>query len=284
VSKRLYRFLGKRFYYQGDFVFDLKEIAFDRVGLSRTYEHNAGKIKEKLQPALAELEAIGFLHPLSRADRYSRIDRGQWTIRLTTGRLGKKPSPVRQLFAPPTMPEIDEPVESRPMGPPPSPLVTELVNRGVTRTTAADLVGQYPAEAIEAKLEVFDWLTEKQDRRVARSPAGYLVKSITDDYAAPKGFESKATRQARAEAKRQVDQEVTAGRRRQREQESRDRAEQQAVDAYWAALTPEQQATLDAESLARADPAAQALEAGPLGKLMQRSRRDEYIRHMLFSQ
>ena len=37
VSKRLYRFLGKRFYLQGDWTFDLNEIAFDRVGLSRSY-------------------------------------------------------------------------------------------------------------------------------------------------------------------------------------------------------------------------------------------------------
>ncbi len=83
VSKRLYRFLGKRFYLQREYSFDLHEIAFDRVGLSRSYAPNAGKIKEKLQPAIDELERIGFLEPLSRDDRYSRIDRGQWTIRLT---------------------------------------------------------------------------------------------------------------------------------------------------------------------------------------------------------
>ena len=48
--------LGKRFYVQGDWTFDLNEIAFDRVGLSRSYT-DAGKIKEKLQPAIDELEA-----------------------------------------------------------------------------------------------------------------------------------------------------------------------------------------------------------------------------------
>ena len=81
VSKRLYRFLGKRFHLRRDWIFDLKEIAFERVGLSRSYA-DAGKIKEKLQPAIAELEAIGFLKPLSRDDRYTRIDQGQWSIRL----------------------------------------------------------------------------------------------------------------------------------------------------------------------------------------------------------
>ncbi len=254
VAKRLYRFLGKRFYYQGDFVFDLEEIAFERVGLSRNYGHDAGKIKEKLQPAIDELEAVGFLRPLSRDDRYNRIDRGQWTIRLTAGPLGKNPRPVRQ-FPPaltmPDPPDIDRPADAPPT--PPPPLVDELVNRGVTGTTAADLVGQYPADAIEAKLEVFDWLVEKQDKRVARSPAGYLVKSITDDYAAPKGFESRAARQARSEAKRQAEREAAAGRRREREQEDRDRAIREEVDAYLKRLTPAERTALEAEALARAD-------------------------------
>ena len=226
------------------------------MGLSRSYA-DAYKIKEKLQPAIDELEAVGFLRPLSRDDRYTRIDRGQWTIRLTAGPLSKKPRPVRQFPPPPTMPDlpdIDRPADAPP--PPPSPLVNELVNRGVTGTTAADLVRQYPADAIEAKLEVFDWLMEKQDKRVARSPAGYLVKSIADDYAAPKGFESKATRQARSEAKRQADQEVTEQRRRQREQEARDRALLEEVDAYLKRLTPAERKALEAEVLARADPEA----------------------------
>jgi hypothetical protein len=257
VAKRLYRFLGKRFYYQSDFVFDLGEIAFERVGLSRNYGHNAGKIKEKLQPAIDELEAVGFLRPLGRDDRYNRIDRGQWTIRLTAGPLGKDPRPVRQFPPPLTMPDppdIDSPADAPPT--PPPPLVNELVNRGVTRATAADLVRQCPADAIEAKLEVFDWLMEKQDKRVARSPAGYLVKSITDDYAAPKGFESRTARQARSKAKRQADREAAEQRRRQREQATRDRALLEEVDAYLKRLTPAERKALEAEALARSDPEA----------------------------
>lgn len=264
VAKRLYRFLGKRFYYQSDFVFDLEEIAFERVGLSRTYA-DAYKIKEKLQPAIDELEAVGFLRPLGRDERYTRIERGQWTIRLTAGPLGKKPRPVRQ-FSPvltmPDPPDIDRPADAPPTTPP--PLVDDLVNRGVTGTTAADLVRQYPADAIEAKLEVFDWLMEKQDKRVARNPAGYLVKSITDDYAAPKGFESRATRQARAEAKRQADREVAEGRRRQQEQEARDRAILEEVDASIKQMTPAERKVLEAEALATAAPEArQGYEEAP---------------------
>ena len=239
VSKRLYRFLGKRFYLQREWTFDLAEIAFDRVGLSRSYKGNAGKIKEKLQPAIAELERIGFLKPLGRNDRYTRIDRGQWSIRLTRQSLA--------LAAP--QPAAPAAVEPEP------PLLAELVRRGVTRATVAELVRQYPAERIAAKLEVFDWLTEKQDKRVSTNPGGYLAESIRKSYVPPKGFESKMARERRQaderERKRQAEE---AQRRAEDEERACEEAEQLRVSAYLASLTPEERETLQAEALAKANP------------------------------
>jgi hypothetical protein len=76
VTKQLYRFLDKRFYIRDDCTFDLRELAFAHVGLSRNY--TAAKIKEKLKPAIEELTAIGFLKRVE----YANPKRGQWTIRL----------------------------------------------------------------------------------------------------------------------------------------------------------------------------------------------------------
>jgi ribosomal protein S17E len=269
ISKRLYRFLGKRFYLQADWTFGLNEIAFDRVGLSRNYEYNAGKIKEKLQTAIDELEAIGFLRPLGREERYSRIDRGRWTIRL-----------VRQ---PPTLVAPQQtPLPS--VEPEPPRLATELTRRGVTKATAAELVQRYPAEQIEHKLEVFDWLTEKQDKRIAKSPAGYLVTSIEKDFAASKGFVSKAERQRQQAAERQAEQLAAEDHRRQQQADARQRAEAEQIEAFWNALTPEQQATLDADSLVLADPDILAMEKGPLKRIGRRIRRHAYIRRRLQEQ
>jgi hypothetical protein len=247
VSKRLYRFLGKRFYRQDEWTFDLNEIAFERVGLSRNYA-DAYKIKEKLQPALEELEALGFLRPLSRADRYQRVDRGRWTIRLA------RHSPT--LVAPqhPGVPaaQAAPPQPALPLTEPEPPLIAALVRRGVTRATAVDLARRHPAERIEAKIDVFDWLRERQDRRVGKSPAGYLVKSIETDYAAPAGYVSKAERQQREEARQAKEREAAEQQRRQQEADAQEKAKRQEADAYWATLTPEQQAELDAEILAHA--------------------------------
>jgi hypothetical protein len=266
ISKRLYRFLGKRFYLQGEWTFDLNEIAFERVGLTRSYQGNAGKIKEKLQPAIDELEAIGFLRPLSRDDRYTRIDRGRWTIRLS------RQSPALAA-PPPSAPLLAEAS--------PPPLVAELVKRGVTASTADGLAQRHPAERIAAKIEVFDWLMEKQDKRVAKSPEGYLVTSIRNDYKAPKGFVSKADRERQAEAKRQAEAIAAEERRRKQAEAAREKAEHQAIAAYWDSLTPEQRAELDAAALAQADPADVAQEWGPLKKIGERLRREAYIRHLL---
>jgi hypothetical protein len=266
VAKRLYRFLGKRFYLQGDWTFDLNEIAFDRVGLSRSYA-DAGKIKEKLQPAIEELESIGFLRPLTSEKRYKRIDRGKWTIRLT------RQSPT--LVSPPSTAPVAAP----------SLLIAELTSRGVTKKTAVDLVSRHAAEAIAVKIEEFDYLVRKQDKKISKSPAGYLVKSINDDYGQPKGFTSKADCDRQAAANRQKEEDAAASRRQQRERDAAEKAERKAVTAYWESLTAEQQAEHEAAAIAQADDEQlKLIEPGPVKKFGMTVIRDSYTRKLLQAQ
>ncbi len=88
VTKQLYRFLDKRFHIRPDWTFDLRELAFTHVGLSRNY--TAPKLKEKLTPALDELKAIGFL----KSATYASPKRGTWTIRLVGKSRGGKAGDV----------------------------------------------------------------------------------------------------------------------------------------------------------------------------------------------
>ena len=111
----------------------------------------------------------------------------------------------------------------------------------MTRATAAELVRQHPAERIAAKLEVFDWLTEKRDKRVSKNPGGYLAESIRKSYVPPKGFESKMAREKKQaderERKRQTEE---TQRRTEAEERAREDAEQIRVHTYLASLTPEE--------------------------------------------
>ena len=268
TAKRMYRFLSKRMYHRPDWTFDLRDLAFEHIGLSRNYSGNAGKIKEKLQPAIDELEAAGFLVPMGKEDRFQK-DSKNWKIRL-----------VRRIEPPALVEDLNGATYTAED----SGLVAALVQRGVTRSAAAELVQQHPAERIEQKLEVFDWMTEKQDKRVAKSPAGYLVKSIADDYATPKGFVLKAERQRQEEARQAKEREAAERRRCEKEQQARDRAEREAIAAYWESLTPEQQAELDAAAEAQADPDDVAQEWGALKRIGRQLRRDQYIRRILNGQ
>ena len=136
------------------------------------------------------------------------------TERMTPGPESPAAEPMQPEFELPRRRKLTtEPRPKREPGPP--SLVTELIKREVTKTTAAELVQKHPAETIQAKLDVFDWLMEKHDKRVAKSPAGYLVKSITDDYAPPKGFVPKAERRRQEDARQAKEQQAAEDRRRQ---------------------------------------------------------------------
>ena len=74
TALRMYRFLGKRFYVRPEWLFDLKEFAHEHMGLGRNYEGGT-QIARKLKPAIAELEAIGFLEPLPEKDRFIKKGR-----------------------------------------------------------------------------------------------------------------------------------------------------------------------------------------------------------------
>jgi hypothetical protein len=257
LSKQLYRFLDKRFYLRPDWTFDLPELAFEHVGMSRKYAPR--KIKQELNHALAELEGIDFLEPMTAAERYTKAGRGAWNIRL-----------VRKLPAP---------AEAKPAEPEPTGLEKELVERGVTRGVAAELVRDVLEDRIRRQLEVVDWLRETKPQRV-KDVGAYLAEAIRKDFAAPAGFRGRAARAA-AEATARAEQERQEQARRAT---ARARAERDRVRAYREALPPERRAALEAEALAEADPEARAAyeaASAPARRLLRVGLRDALIRRRL---
>ncbi len=232
TALRMYRFLGKRFHVRPDWTFDLKEFAYDHIGLGRNYEGGT-QIARKLQPAIAELEEVGFLEPIGEDERFIKKGR-DWSIRLV------QKAPALTLIA------------SQPADAEEPPLIAELVRRGVTPSTAAELVRSKPADVIQARLDVFDWLSEKKDKQIGRRPAGYLVKSIRDEYTAPQDFVSRAERQRQQEARQAKERQEMDSRRQKQAAEASQQGEQKQADALYASLTPERQAQLDADALAEA--------------------------------
>jgi hypothetical protein len=129
-------------------------------------------------------------------------------------------------------------------------LESQLIDRGVTALSAAQLVREHVADVIQAKLAVFDELRKAGDRRVSRNPAGYLVKSIRENYTQPVGILGRACRPSpetaipvRAGIKREVQREVAAI----RESESERR-----IDQYLSTLSAEERSELESAAVSRA--------------------------------
>jgi hypothetical protein len=168
VAKRVYRFLDKHFYFAKTLRYNLAQFAREHVGLSRSYD--AAQLKRRLGPAIKELEDGGYLEPMPATERFMRIRRGEWEIVF-----------IRATKA------AEKAKSNQPVG-----LEAWLIERGVTASTAAQLVHDHAAGMIDAKIRVFDWLTARRDKRISKSPAGYLVESIRKDYAPPPEFQDKS--------------------------------------------------------------------------------------------
>jgi hypothetical protein len=242
ISKRMLRYLGKHFRLRQrrDMTLDLRTFAFEKIGISRSYR-DAGQIKKELQPAIEELEGIGFLEPMSRQRRYTRDAHGAWKIALV------RMSDEAEATGP-------DPRAPRDAGRGPAGLEAALIARGVTPATAVELVETFPAEQIRARVDAFDWLTEAKDRRISKSPGGYLAASIRKGYAAPKGFESQADRAHRLAAEAEQRRQAEARKRRsEAEQRAREQAERARIDGYWDSLSPGAREALTADALAEAN-------------------------------
>ncbi len=231
-AKRAFRFLDKRFYRRNRVELDLRDFACEKVGLSKNYD--IGKIKEKLQPSIDELERVGFLEPLERRERYVQLGVGDWKVIFLKKR-SEGPGPPRKA-------ELTS-------------LEKELVARGVATGTATELVASHPPQRVAVKIEVFDWLLDGGDGQILKRPAGYLVDSIRKDYVAPAGFEAKAARAARRRAEETGSR--SAARRKAdlaAREEARLEARKDPVRRYWNSLTPLEQEMLRGEALSEADP------------------------------
>jgi hypothetical protein len=236
IAKRLYRFLDKRFFHRRRWEFDLHELCWEHVGLSRNYA-DAANLRRKLLPAIEELEHAGFLKP--KSERFEKVGSGQWRVVFEKARARPQetPSPVAE----------------------PS-LVEALRERGVSPATAETVVASHPSEGVQRQLEVFDWLVSRRDPKVSRNAPGFLVSAITGDYAVPKGFVDRLEQDKREERAAERDRLHAEKQRLAAEQ---DRAQQQTQEAsiasFWSSLSESERQRLEAEALAAATPLQRGL-------------------------
>ncbi len=171
AARRAFRFLDKRFYHSPTWEFELREFACEKLGFSRSY--TTGQLKERLRPALGELQNIGFIEPV----RYEKERPKQWTVSIA-----KKCETAGLEVVPAVGAEG---------------VVEQLVRRGIEAEAAKRIVEEFEVERILEKLHLVDWLVAKRDKRSPKNPAGFLVAAIRDDYPLPNDYRKEFERKGK---------------------------------------------------------------------------------------
>ena len=223
TAKRLFRFLDKRFGTgRTHWEFNLHDFAFQHIGLSRSY--HTGKIKEKLQPAITELESRGYLLPRTKDERYQK--RGtEWRVSFT--RASKKACHE-------------------------SPSIRRLIECGVSRTIAEELSRDNTSEDIRKQIDVFQWIMEHEPETL-KNPAGYLAESIRQGYQPPGKYRTPEQRAASERIREDRRNRVEQQKQEEAAKQQQIRREREHVEAIRASLSDAELEQLETEVFEQAD-------------------------------
>jgi len=223
ISKRMFRFLDKRFYHKPRWEFDLRTFACEHVGLSKNYSNS--ELKRKLVPAVKELEQRGFLVPLADAERFVQVRVGEWKAVFVKAakRITNLPSPTDDA------------------------LVSELVARGITERSAKKLVAYHPREKIEEKVKLFDAVRKQGGEGRIKNRAGWLYAAIVHNYSADEGAKPVAIAPASPPSPPAAPSIAPSS-----ATTSAPSPAAVAFEAFWGGLSESDRATFEAEAVAAA--------------------------------
>lgn len=189
VSKRLYRYLDKHFWYRSRIQVNLFTLAHEKIGVSRNYVY-ASSLRQQLEPALEELQSKGIL------SGFEFTGKGKSTeVIMTAAHAPKKSIPTQHEKAPgdsATQNAADGSQTAQHRGSwqgAPQRNVSESVRavqealtaRGLAEKQAFRLTagqGSATLERMQAIIAYFDSLLEKKSALVRKSPTGFLYRAV----------------------------------------------------------------------------------------------------------
>ena len=201
VSRRLFRYLDKHFYYRSAIEMPLMTLAFEKLGLSRRYRY-ISSIKQQLEPAILELQEKGFLagHEFNGKGALAKVrfyakraesssqQAGQGQL-ITHGRRDKEGNGQRM----PQGPKDSAAERLNDLEMSTSRLFSQLVSRGIVELQVRRLLKKRTKselEKIEKILPYYDHLVASGDPKVSRNPVGFLYRAVErpEQFKLPKAF------------------------------------------------------------------------------------------------
>ncbi len=190
VSKRLYRYLDKHFWYKSKVQVNLFTLAHEKIGISRNYRF-ASSLRQQLDPAVEELTQLGFL------SKVEYLGRGQgMEVALYAGKGMTVVPPIANQddneipFFPDQSAKGSADVQrlvSQLSGdrsgnvPSGEGLTFELIRRGIVKAQAEKLMQFVPENAhekVRGIISYFDDLRASRSPKISRSPEGFFFHAV----------------------------------------------------------------------------------------------------------
>ena len=186
VSKRIYRYLDKHFWYKSKVQVNFFIFAHEKVGVSRTYQY-VSSIRQQIDPALDELKNCGFIKD------YSYQGQGSATEIIIFAASGQPRVSAPKQHAVLDQPEVAQTEKIKqpekfinsqdPLQVLKGSVLTQLEERGITAPQARRLLESLPEELevfqkIGKIISHYDYLLSTSSKLVSRNPVGFLFKAI----------------------------------------------------------------------------------------------------------
>lgn len=185
VSKRLYRYLDKHFWYKSRVQVGLFTLAHEKIGISRNYRF-ASSIRQQLDPAIEELMAVGFLSRCEYMGRGAETEVVLYAAAKAPRALERRESAAQlqdEVFQAASTDQKDSVDGQRSVR-------RLLEDRGLRAAQVTKLLAEADEkrlERIRQIVEHFDNLCAGGSRLVSKSPVGFLYRAIErpEDFVLP---------------------------------------------------------------------------------------------------
>jgi len=202
VSRRLYRFLDKHFWYKAKVQINLFTLAHEKIGISRNYKY-ASSLRQQLEPAAEELIEKGFITSCEFKGKGKDTEVVIYSAGLGKSSKGRgESSSENQSSAIDVLSDDRSNYESLE-----EELVAKLVKRGISSRQAKQLVhdkGAANHDRINKIINHFDFLYSSK-RHKMRSPVGFLYRAVqnSEDFVLPQETEKEKTKAKQIEERRE---------------------------------------------------------------------------------
>lgn len=163
VSKRLYRYLDKHFWYRSRMQLNLFVLAHEKIGISRNYTY-ASSIRQQLDPAIEELIGRGFI------SKCEYVGKGKDTeIVLYSG---------KSKVLPPAATSAAAKNEGTACA---QDIARMLVERGIQESQIGAILAGKTEKELARIVEIVKHFDNEMKRgKIKRSPAGFLYYAVTN--------------------------------------------------------------------------------------------------------